>query len=526
MTHMLPPDYLDNIADAVEELYSRLDETIIRDIARRIIKAGLITSTAAWQTKMVQQSGMLYDDVLTEVSKLTNVSQARVKEAFEKAGAEAQKWDNSIYLAAGLSSSFQLSPSAQQVLNAGIAKTGGQLNNLTLTTAVESQQTFIQAVTMAEMQVESGAFDYITAVKNAVLSAAGGAWVQYPSGHRSRLDVAVRRAVLTGVSQTTGEISLMNARAMGCDLMEITAHAGARPSHAVWQGRLVSLSGREGYLSLDDIGYGTGPGFKGWNCRHDWFPFFEGLSESAYPREVLDEYNNRTVEYNGEKIPYYDVTQMQRAQERKMRDVRRQLSALDEAIKNAPNEATKTALKLEFGNLSVKLKALEVKYRDFSSQTGLMMQKERLQALGFGKSVSQKAVWANKRELKKEAELDIIREEIRRDILSGKYPISLNVGNQNKHIKSSHSYVEQGGKSYIYGDSETAQVLVATYHGTGDIKLNKSNKWTKKEFVTLDRDIGVVVDEITGAESVTNRFSIHYSNKGTHIVPAERKKKY
>lgn len=274
---MLPPDYLDNIADAVAELYGRLDEMIIRDIARRIIKTGQITSTAAWQTKMVQQSGMLYDDVLTEVSKLTNVSQARVKEAFEKAGAEAQKWDNSIYIAAGLSPSFQLSPSAQQVLNAGIVKTGGQLNNLTLTTAVQSQQAFIQAMTMAEMQVESGAFDYVTAIKNAVLSAAGGAWVQYPSGYRSRLDVAVRRAVLTGVSQTTGEISLMNAQAMGCDLMEITAHAGARPSHAVWQGKLVSLSGREGYLSLADIGYGTDSGLRVGTVGTTGFRFSRGF---------------------------------------------------------------------------------------------------------------------------------------------------------------------------------------------------------------------------------------------------------
>lgn len=395
---MLPPDYLDNIADVVAELYSRLDEIIIRDIARRIIKTGQITSTAAWQAQTAQQSGMLYDDVLTEASKLTNASQAQVKAAFDDAGAEAQKWDNSIYLAAGLSPSFQLSPSAQQVLNAGVTKTNGLLNNLTLTTAVQSQQAFIQAVTTAEMQVESGAFDYITAIKNAVISAAGsGAWVQYPSGHRSRLDVAVRRAVLTGVSQTTGEISLMNAQAMGCALMEITAHAGARPSHAIWQGKLVSLSGREGYLSLDDIGYGTGPGFKGWNCRHDWFPFFEGLSESAYPREVLEEYNNRTVEFNGEKIPYYDATQMQRAQERKVRDVRRQLSALDEAIKNAPDEAMRISLQGEFDKFSVKLKALEAKYRDFSGQTGLMMQKERLQTMGFGRSVSQKAVWAAKR---------------------------------------------------------------------------------------------------------------------------------
>ncbi len=158
-----------------------------------------------------------------------------------------------------------------------------------MTTASQAQQAYIRAATLAEMQIESGAFDYATAIRNAVQSAAQeGAWVSYPSGHRDRLDVAVRRAVLTGVGQTTGQIGLAYAQDMGCDLMEITAHAGARPSHAAWQGKLVSLSGRTGYLSLRDIGYNTGPGFKGWNCRHDWFPFFEGLSESAYPRSEIE----------------------------------------------------------------------------------------------------------------------------------------------------------------------------------------------------------------------------------------------
>ena len=71
---------------------------------------------------------------------------------------------------------------------------------------------------------------------------------------------------MTGIGQTTGQICLANARELGCDLMEITAHAGARRSHSAWQGQVVSLSGRKGYLSLSDIGYGTGDGFKGWNC--------------------------------------------------------------------------------------------------------------------------------------------------------------------------------------------------------------------------------------------------------------------
>lgn len=165
---------------------------------------------------------------------------------------------------------IRLSPAAMQTLNAGYVKCSGDLSNLTLTTANTAQQAYIIACNNAYMQISSGAFDYNTAIRNAVRAAAeDGTEVLYPSGHRDKLDVAVRRSVLTGVGQTCRQLSLINAQDMGCDIMEITAHSNARPSHAEWQGQLVSLSGRKGYLSLKDIGYGTGDGFGGWNCRHD-----------------------------------------------------------------------------------------------------------------------------------------------------------------------------------------------------------------------------------------------------------------
>lgn len=384
---MLPPDYLEHIADDILELYTKLDQTIVRDIVRRLIKTGRVTQTAAWQIEKVQQSGLLYREVAAEVAKITGASERQVQALFEEAGVTAVNYDSRIYEAAGLSPPpLPMAPSAVRVLNAGIIKTGGYLTNLTLTTANQAQQAYISTATLAEMQVESGAFDYVTAIKNAVKQAAKeGAWVLYPTGHRDRIDVAVRRAVLTGVSQTAGQVSLSYAQDMGCDLMELTAHAGARPSHAVWQGKLVSLSGRPGYLSLSDIGYGTGAGFKGWNCRHDWFPFFEGLSSSAYPRAALKEFENRKVTYNNQKIPYYDATQMQRDMERRIRASKRELVGYDEAVKNGLD------MRREFNETSVKLKQREAALKDFLRQTGLTPDSARVQVLGFGRSQAARA---------------------------------------------------------------------------------------------------------------------------------------
>lgn len=389
---MLPPDYLEHVADDILELYTQLDQSIVRDIVRRLIKTGTITDTAEHQIQKVQESGLLYSEVISEVSKITGASEKQVQDLFEDAGITAVEYDSQIYEAASLSPPpLTMSPAALQVLNAGIIKTNGFITNLTMTTANQAQQAYISASTLAEMQVESGAFDYNTAIKNAVKQAAReGAWVQYPTGHRDRLDVAVRRAVLTGVGQTTGNVGLIYAQDLGCDLMEITAHAGARPEHALWQGRIVSLSGRRGYLSLSDIGYGTGPGFKGWNCRHDWFPFFEWLSSSAYPREKLKEFENRKVTYNDQEITYYDATQTQRLMERRIRATKRDLTGYDEAIKNGLD------MRGEFNTASVKLKRQEETLNNFLNQTGLMKDTGRTQVLGFGRSQAQKAVWANK----------------------------------------------------------------------------------------------------------------------------------
>lgn len=314
-----------------------------------------------------------------------------------------------------------------------------------------------------------------------------------------------------------------NAIESGEDLMEITAHYGARPSHEVWQGKIVSLSGKAGYLSLSDIGYGTGAGFKGWNCRHDWFVFYED-SPRMYSDERIKELNSKTVEYNGKTYTEYEAQQRQRAMERKIRATRTELAGYDEAINNTADESLKADLQNSFNSNSVKLKGYEAKYKDFCNKTERYQDKFRLQKQGFNKSVSQKAVWHAKKTantLKNKNESAILKKtEILENIRNGKYNLSLNIGNQNKHIASSHSYKESDKKSILYGDLDTAQQLVNKYSGTGIVKLSDKGEWVNKEFVTADNDIGETWNEEKYFS--TNRFAIHYGKKGTHVVPVRR----
>lgn len=393
---MLAPEYLDRCADGVIALYQRFDESIARDIARRLMKMGELTDTARWQAEQLQHAGLLYDDVIAGVAKYSGASETAVRRAFEDAGVESVDAEIAQYLEAGISlPPIRQSERAWNILQAALRKTNGELHNLTLTTAVETQQRFIAACTLAEMQVSSGMLDYQTAIRRAVEDASrAGASVLYPSGHADKLDVAVRRAVLTGVNQTCGQISETLAREFGCDLMELTAHAGARPSHAVWQGQIVSLSGRRGYLSLSDIGYGTGAGFQGYNCRHSWSCFFEGISERSWTPEKLERLNARDIEYGGQKYTAYEISQMQRKMEREIRATKRALSGLDEA-----------GFKAEFAQQAVKLKRQEAQLKAFARETGGRADSFRTQVQGFGRSEAQKAVWANKAELEKYAKI-------------------------------------------------------------------------------------------------------------------------
>ena len=185
--------------------------------------------------------------------------------------------------------------------------------------------------------------------------------------------------IATGVNQTCGKLQIIRAQELDWDLMELTAHSGARPSHAAWQGRIVSLSGKSGYLSLDDIGYGEITGFKGINCNHDWMPFYKG-STRTYTNKELQEMANETVTYNEEKISKYDASQMQRKMERQIRQDKRNIAGLQGILTSTTKDdelLEKTRINL--ANMQTKAKKNNIKLNDFLKQTSLRKDSTRLQ---------------------------------------------------------------------------------------------------------------------------------------------------
>lgn len=394
-------------ADRIIALYQQLEDDILSAVIRRILKMGYVSEASKHQLEVLQAAGLLYDDIVQLIADRTDACTAQVKALFEDAGVQTVAIDNSLHEAAGaLPIDIRQDSSTRQVLEAGYKKTLGTMQNLVSTTATQTQTTFIQTCDRIYMQVSSGAFSYQEAIMNALRALADtGAEVVYPTKHKDRMDVAVRRCVLTGVSQTAAAVSLRQAEDAGCYLMEITAHSGARPDHAKWQGQLVTITGKDAgkiidglrVFTLSEIGYGSGEGFKGWNCHHNWHAYYPGFSTPNYTQEELKKLDEPCISYNGKLYTEYEVSQMQRAQERRVRAWKRRCITAQESVNSATDEATRATAQAEFDRSARYLKTNEAKLKDFCRQTGQDRDRFREQVLGFNRSTAQKAVHAAKK---------------------------------------------------------------------------------------------------------------------------------
>lgn len=408
---MLDPKYLEKFSDQLLGIIDTLTIAIISDMAKRIVKMGNVSESTKHQAEVLQNAGLVYKDTIKRVSQVSGYQNREVERMYQEAGVKNLKNEAVYYKQAGKDAvKLEQSNGMQRILQANVRKTCQELDNLTMTTAVKTQSAFIQACNKAQMKVSTGAFSYDKAIADAIKEAAvQGTEVLYPSQHVDKLDVAVRRAVLTGVNQTAAEMNLQYAKDQNCDYVETTAHEGARPEHAVWQGKVFCLSGTDPKYEnfYEATGYGTGPGLCGWNCRHNFHAFFPGISTPAYTQEMLDDYSAKSVEYNGKQFTEYEAGQMQRGHERQIRETKRKLAGYNSAVNEAKDDTLKNTLQNRFNEESVRLKKQEAALKAFCKETGRRYESARVQIhavknkagdiVGFNRSVAQKAVWQDRK---------------------------------------------------------------------------------------------------------------------------------
>ena len=384
---MLPPSYLDQMPDAFVQLWQQVEEQILQDVARRIGKMDKVTAAANWQLWRYQQTEALRNDVVKLLAKYSGKSETAIRKLLLQAATEAMEREDAIYYHYDMEPTpFEESAALNNLLDAGARQTCGTWQNITATTANTVTGAFERTLDAAWLKVSTGAFDYKTAVKQAVDSLADEMpMVTYPSGHKDSIEVAARRAVLTGVNQTTGKLQVARADEMGVAFFETTAHGGARPSHAEWQGRRFHRGGAVDYKGRHypdfeaATGYGTGAGLCGWNCRHTFFAVFPELGDPPqWTQEQLQELNARNIEYNGKKYTAYEISQMQRARERNVRRWKKRYLAEDAAGLDATDSA-------------VRLKAARQSLAEFAQATGGRVDSARVSVPKFGRSEASRA---------------------------------------------------------------------------------------------------------------------------------------
>ena len=370
----LDPKLLDSLPNTLVDMYGLVEIDILEDMARRISTYDYFIPAAQHQLQKLQELGAVQKDIIAKLSAMTGKTQEEIVALLSEASAQAIADDVEYYTAAEVYEPTQVNTEALHAqLNSGLLQTEQAFFNITGTTANTASKQFELALDRAWTQINTGGFDYTTAIRNAIvdLSEAGVGSIEYKSGRIDNIEVAVRRAVVTGANQTAMRTQEVLADGLGVDLVETTAHGGARPSHAKWQGKVFSRKGR---VTIDGVtyedlkqatGYGTGPGLGGWNCRHTFHPYVPGTSRT-YSKKQLEEYEAKNIEYNGQKYTEYEASQIQRSIEREIRKQKRIVASLEAVGQDAAAERKA-------------LRDAQKAYTDFTKQTGLRKQQARTQ---------------------------------------------------------------------------------------------------------------------------------------------------
>lgn len=410
MKYPITPDYLAHVPDPLIKLYGDLEAFIIRKICESLAINGEPNATALELIRQLQRRGLPLEAIEEQIKKTLKISDRQLMEALDNAVQRNNAYYNAAFDALGLvEEQAQLDEMAAEI-EAITRQTQETMRNITQSMGFgmrgmdgsivisDVQRTYQTILDKAEIRVLSSGASYNVAIRDGIreMTSSGliGQWVEYRDEegnvyHRNRVDVAVRRAVMTGVTQISAKRAEMAAEEMETPYREISAHRGARDidgpngweNHKAWQGKVYSTQRGDKYPYIyTATGWGAVDGLEGANCRHMHFPFVEGFSERTYTDEQLANIDKPPFTYQGKEYSAYEATQKQREIETALRRVKRRLIA----FKAAGDDEAYTAE-------AVRYKALNEQYTAFSKAADLPLQRERSFIAEFGPAQAKEA---------------------------------------------------------------------------------------------------------------------------------------
>ena len=206
-------DYKKQLSSQIEKHFSDLEMRIMEDIVRRIRQTGEITSTADWQINRLRVLGYSSEDIEKMLKETLNKSYPEMFELYDKVIDWEYVRNKDVYEQINAEfTPFEDNEELQQITEALIRQSEDELQNITkslgfyldygtgkkvLTPLAQVYQKYLDA---ACMDIVSGAFDYNSVLRRVVtqLTNSGLRQIEYASGRANRVDVAARRAVMTG----------------------------------------------------------------------------------------------------------------------------------------------------------------------------------------------------------------------------------------------------------------------------------------------------------------------------------------
>ena len=388
------PEILDALPEDLAELFRGLEDTLLDEICSRLALKDKLNEVTVHAIRALRSHGIDTKEIEKAIRKTSGIGEKKLKELFNDVIARNQKYYTEVIDMEGLTQPDILVNAA--TIEAIRTQTLDEFHNITASmgflvdkgrTMLPPARAYQWALDSAVMQIQSGAISYNQAIKSAVQQLAGGLKVvNYESGHVDQIDVAVRRAVMTGVNQICDQYTNQSAEYLETRYFEVSAHSGARDkpgaspwsSHKEWQGKVYyqSESGESDPLGLyDDLvettGYGYVDGLTGANCKHHKYPFIPGVSERTYTDEQLEHIDDGLgCTFDGKTYTAYEATQEQRRVERTIRKLKREKAAYKAAGLHEEEQA-----------VNIRLRRLNAKYKAFSEAAGLPEQRERMKVL-------------------------------------------------------------------------------------------------------------------------------------------------
>ena len=388
MKYPITPDYIQRMPKELQRLYLALEAYILNDIAQRFIDADAAQQTAIDKIRMLQRRGYSLKDIEDYIKKFTGWTDAEFDKVMNDAVARNQRYYDYVISKADIVADTFDSAAMKAEIDAITRQTRGNLTNITRSLGFSlrrgNQVVFMplanayqRVLDDALIKVMSGGESYGSAIQYAIneLTESGVRTVTYQrmdtNGNirtkADHLDVAVRRAVFTGITQVSGKYSDALMEQTETPYVEVTAHRGARDverpgipwaSHKKWQGRVYSKNAGDIYPSVYDVcGLGQVDGLEGVNCRHLHYPWFEGISERTYTDEDLANIEPPPVKFQGREYDAYKATQKMRQLERTIRKVKRQRDGYDKGTD-------------EYKALNARVRRLFSDYSEFSKLSG------------------------------------------------------------------------------------------------------------------------------------------------------------